>query len=68
MTTHFSPPQVIPVLAAAAVAVALALAAPRGSELLDGVFFSSDSGSTTFERSRRFDATPARSGRGAHPC
>ncbi|HYH90421.1 MAG TPA: hypothetical protein VEX67_14390, partial [Solirubrobacteraceae bacterium] len=29
-------------------------AAPRGSELLDGVFFSSDFG-TTFERSRRFD-------------
>jgi hypothetical protein len=104
----FSPPQVIPALAAAAVAAALALAvpasahaarpvpdaeifatnntavitdpgdprldaelrgfaravtrieraggaAPRGSELLDGVFFSSDSGTTTFERSRRFD-------------
>ena len=30
-------------------------AAPRGSELLDGVFFSSDFGTTTFERSRRFD-------------
>ena len=29
--------------------------APRGSELLDGVFFSSDFGTTTFERSRRFD-------------
>ena len=29
--------------------------APRGSQLLDGVFFSSDSGTTTFERSRRFD-------------
>ena len=28
---------------------------PRGSELLDGVFFSSDLGGTTFERSRRFD-------------
>jgi hypothetical protein len=28
---------------------------PRGSELLDGVFFSSDHGTTTFERSRRFD-------------
>ena len=28
---------------------------PRGSELLDGVFFSSDLGTTTFERSRRFD-------------
>ena len=108
MTIHFSPPQVIPALAAAAVAAALALAAPagahaaqpvpdaeifatnntavitdpddprlddrlgrfartvtrivraggaapRGSELLDGVFFSSDSGTTTFERSRRFD-------------
>jgi Ca2+-binding RTX toxin-like protein len=27
----------------------------RGSELLDGVFFSSDLGTTTFERSRRFD-------------
>jgi hypothetical protein len=27
----------------------------RGSELLDGVFFSSDHGTTTFERSRRFD-------------
>ena len=27
----------------------------RGSELLDGVFFSSDLGGTTFERSRRFD-------------
>ena len=107
MTTHFSPPQVIPALAAAAVAAVLALvapagahaaqpvpdaeifatnntavitdpddprlddrlgrfartvnrivraggAAPRGSELLDGVFFSSDTG-TTFERSRRFD-------------
>jgi hypothetical protein len=27
----------------------------RGSELLDGVFFSSDQGTTTFERSRRFD-------------
>ena len=108
MKTHFSPPQVIPALAAAAVVTALALAAPvgahaarpvpdaeifatnntavitdpddprlddrlgrfarvvtrivregggapRGSELLDGVFFSSDSGTTTFERSRRFD-------------
>ena len=30
-------------------------AEPRGSELLDGVFFSSDFGSPTFERSRRFD-------------
>ena len=30
-------------------------AAPRGSQLLDGVFFSSDFGTTTFERSRRFD-------------
>ena len=103
-----SPPQVIPALAAAAIAAALALAAPsgahaarplpdaeifatnntavitdpadprlddrlgrfarvvnrivreggakpRGSELLDGVFFSSDFGTTTFERSRRFD-------------
>ena len=30
-------------------------AAPRGSELLDGVFFSSDFVTTTFERSRRFD-------------
>jgi hypothetical protein len=28
---------------------------PRGSQLLDGVFFSSDLGTTTFERSRRFD-------------
>jgi hypothetical protein len=28
---------------------------PRGSQLLDGVFFSSDEGTTTFERSRRFD-------------
>jgi hypothetical protein len=28
---------------------------PRGSRLLDGVFFSSDLGTTTFERSRRFD-------------
>jgi hypothetical protein len=28
---------------------------PRGSELLDGVFFSSDLGTTTFERSREFD-------------
>ena len=28
---------------------------PRGSELVDGVFFSSDLGTTTFERSRRFD-------------
>ena len=28
---------------------------PRESELLDGVFFSSDLGTTTFERSRRFD-------------
>jgi hypothetical protein len=28
---------------------------PRGSELLDGVFFSSDLGTTTFERSRQFD-------------
>ena len=28
---------------------------PRGSQLLDGVFFSSDRGTTTFERSRRFD-------------
>jgi hypothetical protein len=28
---------------------------PRGSQLLDGVFFSSDLGGTTFERSRRFD-------------
>ena len=27
----------------------------RGSELLDGVFFSFDEGTTTFERSRRFD-------------
>jgi hypothetical protein len=27
----------------------------RGSRLLDGVFFSSDLGTTTFERSRRFD-------------
>jgi hypothetical protein len=27
----------------------------RGSELLDGVFFSADLGGTTFERSRRFD-------------
>jgi hypothetical protein len=27
----------------------------RGSALLDGVFFSSDLGTTTFERSRRFD-------------
>lgn len=27
---------------------------PRGSQLLDGVFFSSDSGTTTFERSREF--------------
>jgi hypothetical protein len=106
--THFSPPQVIPAIAAAAVAAALALAAPagahgagpvpdaeifatnntavitdpddprlddrlgrfarvvnrivrrggatpRGSELLDGVFFSSEFFTTTFERSRRFD-------------
>jgi hypothetical protein len=30
-------------------------AKPRGSQLLDSVFFSSDSGTTTFERSRRFD-------------
>ena len=29
--------------------------AARGSQLLDGVFFSSDLGGTTFERSRRFD-------------
>jgi hypothetical protein len=28
---------------------------PRGSELLDGVFFSSERGTTTFERSRVFD-------------
>ena len=28
---------------------------PRGSQLLDGVFFSSDLGGTTFERSRGFD-------------
>jgi len=28
---------------------------PRGSQLLDGVFFSSDLGTTTFERSRDFD-------------
>jgi hypothetical protein len=28
---------------------------PRGSELLDGVFFDSGLGTTTFERSRRFD-------------
>jgi hypothetical protein len=28
---------------------------PRGSQLLDGVFFSSDLGTTTFERSREFD-------------
>jgi hypothetical protein len=28
---------------------------PRGSELLDGVFFSSAMGTTTFERSREFD-------------
>ena len=28
---------------------------PRGTQLLDGVFFSSDLGGTTFERSRRFD-------------
>ena len=108
MMNHLSPPQVIPAIAAAAVAAALALAAPpgahaaprvpdaeifatnntavitepddprlddrlgrfartvtrivragggapRGSELLDGVFFSSDFGTTTFERSRRFD-------------
>ena len=110
MTTHFSFRRLIPVLAAAVVALALALALvapagahvaervpdaeifatnntavitdpddprlddrlgrfartvtrivraggakPRGSELLDGVFFSSDSGTTTFERSRRFD-------------
>jgi hypothetical protein len=27
---------------------------PRGSELLDGVFFSSETGTTTFERSRDF--------------
>jgi hypothetical protein len=35
---------------------------PRGSELLDGVFFSSDLQATTFERSREFDVdrvTPA---------
>jgi hypothetical protein len=35
---------------------------PRGSQLLDGVFFSSDLGTTTFERSRDFDidrVTPA---------
>jgi hypothetical protein len=108
MTTLPTPPQVIPALAAAAVAAVLALAAPpgaqaarpvpdaeifatsntavitdpddprlddrlgrfartvtrivreggaapHGSQLLDGVFFSSDSGTTTFERSRRFD-------------
>ena len=106
--SNSSPPQVIPALAAAAIAAALALARPpalmprrlvpdaeifatnntavitdpadprlddrlgrfarvvkrivreggakpRGSELLDGVFFSSDFGTTTFERSRRFD-------------
>src|SRR5918999_1309601 len=34
---------------------------PRGSQLLDGVFFSSDLGTTTFERSRRFDADDVRS-------
>jgi hypothetical protein len=28
---------------------------PRGSQLLDGVFYSSDLGTTTFERSREFD-------------
>ena len=28
---------------------------PRDSQLLDGVFFSSDQGTTTFERSRQFD-------------
>jgi hypothetical protein len=28
---------------------------PRGSQLLDGVFFSSDESTTTFERSREFD-------------
>jgi hypothetical protein len=28
---------------------------PEGSRLLDGVFFSSDQGTTTFERSRRFE-------------
>src|SRR3954471_16059891 len=28
---------------------------PRGSQLLDGVFFSSDLGTTTFERSREFE-------------
>jgi hypothetical protein len=28
---------------------------PHGSQLLDGVFFSSDLGTTTFERSREFD-------------
>src|SRR5215468_4081845 len=28
---------------------------PRGSQLLDGVFFSSDLNTTTFERSREFD-------------
>jgi hypothetical protein len=28
---------------------------PRGSQLLDGVFFSSDLGTTTFERPREFD-------------
>jgi hypothetical protein len=28
---------------------------PRGSQLLDGVFFSSEQGTTTFERSRGFD-------------
>ena len=28
---------------------------PEGSQLLDGVFFSSDLGGTTFERSRQFD-------------
>ena len=28
---------------------------PRGSRLLDGVFFSADIGFTTFERSRSFD-------------
>jgi hypothetical protein len=28
---------------------------PRGSQLLDGIFFSSDLGATTFERSREFD-------------
>src|SRR5215203_5424163 len=96
MTTHFSPPHVIPAIAAAAAAgahgprtvpdaeifatnntavitdpddprlddrlgrfarvvdriVRRGGATPRGSELLDGVFFSSDSFTTTSERSR----------------